>query len=206
MRNSNAVEPTISAVPISLYRELCSELQEKNGEVNALQLKNQRILDENQQLRQELQRLVQMVMQTHHQVSQIPSAESRSSVSDESEQSYPVYPTTPQALSSQEGTLNPKAPTPQRIALKPTHSLQANRQRLAPVAKQGSPVQMPDREEWLTGTHQPLAQRLFQQGTTMAQELRGWRLALVISLIILSAFGAGFLIVRPLMNSHNSHR
>jgi hypothetical protein len=204
MRNSNAVEPTISAVPISLYRELCSELQEKNGEVNALQLKNQRILDENQQLRQELQRLVQMVMQTHHQVSQIPSAESRSSVNDESEQYYPVYPTTPQ--SSQEGTLNLKAPTPQRTALKPAHSLQANPLRLAPVAKQGSPIQMPDREEWLTGTHQPLAQRLFQQGTTMAQELRGWRLALVISLIILSAFGAGFLIVRPLMNSQNSHR
>ncbi len=200
MRNPNAVEPTISAVPVSLYRELCSELQEKNGEVNALTLKNQRILDENQHLRQELQRLVQMVMHTHHQVSQIPSADSKFEASEQ----FSPDPSVNNALSGLK-------PTPLKNALKPNaeqfHSVPTNSLQPSRRMTSASPTPMPsDREEWLTGTHQPMAQRLFQQGSTMAQELRGWRLALVIGLIILSAFGAGFLIVRPLLNQQAPHR
>ncbi len=205
MRNPNAVEPTISAVPVSLYRELCSELQEKNGEVNALTLKNQRILDENQQLRQELQRLVQMVMHTHHQVSQIPSAESKF----DGAEPFNLDP----ALSALKRTaLKPAAqPTAQSqtqsLSAKAANSLQPSR-RMVSATSQPTTAMMatPDREEWITGTHQPLAQRLFHQGSTIAQELRGWRLALIISLIILSAFGAGFLIVRPLLNQQAPRR
>ncbi len=200
MRNPNAVEPTISAVPISLYRELCSELQEKNGEVNALTLKNQRILDENQQLRQELQRLVQMVMHTHHQISQIPSADRN--LSGETFQ--------PASTASRSDTIDKAlaAIKPSSIHI-PANNLQPRR----PIAQPPSATYTnqilnpaPVREEWITGTHQPLAQRLFQQSATMAQDLRGWRLAIIVSLIILSAFGAGFLIVRPLLNQQSSHR
>jgi hypothetical protein len=200
MRNPNAVEPTISAVPISLYRELCSELQEKNGEVNALNLKNQRILDENQQLRQELQRLVQMVMQTHHQVSLIPSADRNL---DPSEALPPVAP----AIGSTAGRRPLKSAA--KTAVKPTaahlpNNLQPSRSAQPLVAY--SPETAIVREEWITGTHQPQPQNWFQQSATLAQELRGWRLALIISLIILSAFGAGFLIVRPLINNQTPRR
>jgi hypothetical protein len=201
MRNPNVVEPTISAVPVSLYRELCSELQEKNGEVNALTLKNQRILDENQQLRQELQRLVQMVMHTHHQVSQIPSADSKFDVSEQFNPSPSIAPPLAALKPTPLKTATPKTavkPTAQSLSTPAASSLQPNRRMIPVPSASMSPTT--DREEWVTGTHQPMAQRLFQQGSTMAQELRGWRLALVISLIILSAFGAGFLIVRPLMN------
>jgi hypothetical protein len=176
MRNPNAVEPSISAVPVSLYRELCSELQEKNGEVNALTLKNQRILDENHQLRQELQRLVQMVMHTHHRSATIEKA---------------LAAIKPNSKHIPTNNLQPRRSVAQPTS--PTYTSQI--QNPAPV-----------REEWITGTHQPLAQRLFQQSATMAQDLRGWRLALIISLIILSAFGAGFLIVRPLLNQQSSNR
>jgi hypothetical protein len=200
MRNPNAVEPSISAVPVSLYRELCSELQEKNGEVNALTLKNQRILDENHQLRQELQRLVQMVMHTHHQVSQIPSANIH--LSGETFQ-----PTSTESRSATiEKALAAIKPNSKHI---PTNNLQPRRSVAQPTSPTyTSQIQNPApvREEWITGTHQPLAQRLFQQSATMAQDLRGWRLALIISLIILSAFGAGFLIVRPLLNQQSSNR
>ncbi len=222
MRNPNAVEPTISAVPISLYRELCSELQEKNGEVNALNLKNQRILDENQQLRQELQRLVQMVMHTHHQVSQIPSAESKFEVSEQFnpdpaienalarfKSTHPKNAASNSAASNSAAPNNAVKPTPQSHSSAigtPAHSLQPSRRIVSTSQSQALMNPTPDREEWITGTHQPIAQRLFQQGSSMAQELRGWRLALIITLIILSAFGAGFLIVRPLMNQQTPRR
>jgi hypothetical protein len=204
MRNPNAVEPSISAVPISLYRELCSELQEKNGEVNALTLKNQRILDENQQLRQELQRLVQMVMQTHHQVSLIPSADRKP---DPAEALNPATP----AIGSTAGRRPLKSAA--KTAVKPTvvqslpaNNLQPNRTAQPLVAYSPETAIGGNREEWLTGTHQPQPQNWFQQSASLAQELRGWRLALIISLIILSAFGAGFLIVRPLINNQTPRR
>lgn len=216
MRNPNAVEPTISAVPVSLYRELCSELQEKNGEVNALTLKNQRLLDENQQLRQELQRLVQMVMHTHHQVSQIPSADSKAGLSEQFLEQFNVSASIENAPAKLNPAVSKNAPfknaapknaakpTAQSLSI-PATSLQPSR-RSVPVSAPVLTNPTPDREEWITGTHQPMAQRWLQQGSTMAQELRGWRLALVISLIILSAFGAGFLIVRPLLNQQAPRR
>jgi hypothetical protein len=207
MRNPNAVEPTISAVPVSLYRELCHELQAKNGEVNALQLKNQRILDENQQLRQELQRLVQMVMHTHHQVSRIPSADKR--LSEEILLEEQFQPTSASRSDTIEKALSAIKPSGSSNNLIAANNLQPRRPAAqAPSKSYTSQILNPPpvREEWITGTHQPLAQRLFQQSATLAQDLRGWRLALIISLIILSAFGAGFLIVRPLLNQQSSPR
>lgn len=205
MRNPNAVDSTISAVPISLYRELCSELQAKSGEIDALQLKNQRIVEENQQLRQELQRLVQMVMHTHQQISQIPTADS---VPPTREQFHPKAPSMSPAQPArvvQSNLQSSQAVSP--IAQAGATTVQPNRRVPSATAQLSKlPIQSSDREEWIAGTHQPLAQRLFQQSATMAQDLRGWRLALVIGLIILSAFGAGFLIVRPLINQQSSSR
>jgi len=206
MRNPNAVDSTISAVPISLYRELCSELQAKSGEIDALQLKNQRIVEENQQLRQELQRLVQMVMHTHQQISQIPTADS---TNPPQEQFHPkarsMSPAQParvvQSNLQSSQAVSPIAQAGATTTVHPNRRVQSATAQLTKL-----PIQSSDREEWITGTHQPLAQRLFQQSATMAQELRGWRLALVIGLIILSAFGAGFLIVRPLINQQSSSR
>jgi hypothetical protein len=206
MRNPNAVEPTISAVPISLYRELCSELQEKNGEVTALKLKNQSILDENLQLRQELQRLVQTVMQTHHQVSLIPSADRKL---DPSEALNPVAPAIGSTAIRQTRPLKSAAKTavkPTVVQSLPANNLQPNRTTQPLVAYSPETAIVGNREEWLTGTHQPQPQNWLQQSATLAQELRGWRLALIISLIILSAFGAGFLIVRPLINNQTPRR
>jgi hypothetical protein len=211
MRNPNAVEPTISAVPISLYRELCSELQEKNGEVTALKLKNQSILDENQQLRQELQRLVQMVMQTHHQVSLIPSADrkldtSEAHISEALSPAAPAIGSTPTRRPLKSAAKTAVKPTV--VQSLPANNLQPNRtaQPLVAYSPETAIVGNGNREEWLTGTHQPQSQNWLQQSATLAQELRGWRLALIISLIILSAFGAGFLIVRPLINNQTPRR
>lgn len=194
MRNSNSTETSapISAVPVSLYREICGELRDKSGQVETLQLNNQRILQENQQLRQELQRLVQMVMHTHHQVSQISE-----------------FQTAPTGTGTE--TFHPasglKRSTDAVPLTDPSTTHQTQMPARTPIAAStmvpfSTMTSKP--EDWITGTQEPLAQRLFNQTSAITQDLRGWKLALVISLIILSAFGAGFLVVRPLISQPHS--
>lgn len=193
MRNSNSAEPSgpISAVPISLYREICGELREKSGQVETLQLHNQRILQENQHLRQELQRLVQMVMHTHHQVTQIsefkiePTANGTETFHPGSGLKGSTIPAVPP--SAQPSTVFRQTPIPARTTIAASTMVPFSTATTNP-------------QDWITGTQAPLAQRLLNQTSAITQNLRGWRLAIIISLIILSAFGAGFLIVRPLMS------
>ncbi len=201
MRNSNSTELSgpISAVPVSLYREICGELREKSGQVETLQLHNQRILQENQHLRQELQRLVQMVMHTHHQVTQISEFKIEPTANG-TETFHPgpglkgstILAVPPSAQSSTQSSAQPptvfrQTPMPARTAIA-----------VSTMVPFSTATNNP--QDWITGTQAPLAQRLFNQTSAITQNLRGWRLAIIISLIVLSAFGAGFLIVRPLMS------
>lgn len=189
MRNPNSAEssPPVSAVPVSLYREICDELRDKSGQVEILQLNNQRILQENQQLRQELQHLVQMVMQTHHQVTQIPE-----------------FQTEPTSVNS--STIPAVQPLAQ-LSAQPSSVSQTQmpaRSTIAASTMVSFSTTTNKPQDWITGIQEPLVQRLFNQTSAITQDLRGWRLAIVISLVILSAFGAGFLIVRPLINQPRS--
>jgi hypothetical protein len=193
MRNPNSTENSapISAVPVSLYREICGELREKSGQVETLQLSNQRILQENKQLRQEIQRLVQMVMHTHHQVTQISEFQTEPTT-NLAETSHPASD-----LNHFTPAVPPSAtqpPTRQNRTQMPARSIAAST--MVPFS---TPVTY-KREDWITGTQEPLVQRLFNQTSAITQDLRGWKLAMVISLIIVSAFGTGFLIVRPLIS------
>ncbi|MCY7407342.1 MAG: hypothetical protein LH631_08185 [Alkalinema sp. CAN_BIN05] len=198
MRNPNSTENSapISSVPVSLYREICGELREKSGQVETLQLNNQRILQENQQLRQEIQRLVQMVMHTHHQVAQISEFQTEP-VANGTETFNPGY-----GLNRSTVPPMPPSATPPTTTFSPTQM--PARTIAASTMVPFSPPATYKREDWITGTQEPLVQRLFNQTSAITQDLRGWRLAMVISLIILSAFGAGFLIVRPLISQPHS--
>ena len=197
MRDPNSTENSapISAVPVSLYREICGELREKSGQVETLQLNNQRIVQENQQLRQEIQRLVQMVMHTHHQVTQI------------SEFQTELTPNGTEKFYPQSGLNHSTVPAVPPSATPPTTFSPTQMPARTIAASTTVPFAPPatyKRKDWITGTQEPPPQRLFNQTIAITQDLRGWRLAMVISLIILSAFGAGFLIVRPLISHPHS--
>ena len=193
MRNSNAVESTspLSSVPISLYRELCDELRQKTQELEVADHKNQRLVAQNQQLRQELQRLVQQVMQTQQAVTQLTT--------DFPSQEFPSQ--APIALSVEPSTTLPTA-SPISTALLP-----ARRQAIRSVQDHSrppnaTPSAVPSSVIAETSIHadsDPLTTRLWNQTNVFTQELQGWRMAIVMGLIVLSAFGAGFLIMRPFM-------
>lgn len=201
MRNLNSAESSapISAVPISLYREICGELREKSGQVETLQLNNQRILQENQQLRQELQRLVQMVMHTHHQVTQISEFKPEPTANG-TETFHPVSGLKHSTVPDVQPSAQPSAQPPSVLS----RTQMPARTAIAASTMVPFSTTTNNPQDWITGTQEPLAQRLFNQTSAITQDLRGWKLAIMISLIILSAFGAGFLIVRPLIGQPHS--
>ncbi len=200
MPNSNAVESNspISSVPISLYRELCTELRHKNAELDATEQQNQLLLQQNQQLRQELHQLVQRVMQTQQAVTQMTPDSNLRRDSVRGDAPIPARPSHRRAMRSVQDQPIPMAVTPAIDAPMPKTqlSLQAQLQPQMEPPPTDPTAQSPD---WITAAPQPLATRLWNQTSTLTQELQGWKLAVMMGLIIVSAFGAGFLIVRPFM-------
>ncbi|WP_448562478.1 hypothetical protein, partial [Trichothermofontia sp.] len=53
----------VRSVPITVYRELATELQMTQAQVDSLSLQNQQLTEQNQQLRQEISRIVQSALQ-----------------------------------------------------------------------------------------------------------------------------------------------
>lgn len=214
MRHSRAAGQSVSAetsyspsVPISLYREVSSELQATKAAMESVKNQNRQLLQQNQQLRQEIDRLAKLVMYTQEAVSHLPSLKddpveiSIASISNSpfvmpgiAEQftdptigQSPVAPKSvrgSQAMGNRSGKLvtkpvtlaNPRKPSQ---AVKPSHT--------AWVMEQPShPSGGTSHASATTGTSLPLS---------------GWKLAILIPLIVLTAFGAGFLLVRPLLSS-----
>ena len=206
MRNSNAVESTapLSSVPISLHRELCDELRQKTQELEVADHKNQRLVAQNQQLRRELQRLVQQVMQTQQAVTQLTTEVPSQEVPSQEVPSQEV-PSQATLASSVE------APATLRVSSPiPTTPLPARRQVMRSVQDHSRPsnalsnaapsaVPSAIAETSIHAASDPLTTRLWNQTHVFTQELQGWKMAIVMGLIVLSAFGAGFLIMRPFM-------
>jgi regulator of replication initiation timing len=166
------------AVPISIYRELSTELQATQVSVVALEKRNQQLISQNQLLRQELERIADRSQKTiNHfdsmqadQSSKVSKASKVSNVLVEDyieelpivpEQFYRVIPDGSNAPTAPAFTL-PQLPRPQIVY----------EQQIRPA---------------------------FQSLSASSNELTGWKLSTVMALIIFSAFGAGFLVVRPLL-------
>jgi hypothetical protein len=176
MRNSPATVQTPStptyapSVPLSVYRELSVEYQENKSKLLALQTQNQQILQQNRLLRQELEQMIQATQQA---VQNLPGLEEPPPRGRESQSCM-------QQLSPKDG------PAVERIL--------SQQVRLSGSLAESSAFPA---QKWLQEqAGQPL-QRLhaLQECGT---DLRGWKLGVVLALLVFSAFGVGFLLVRPL--------
>ncbi|MDX2096831.1 MAG: hypothetical protein SFW36_03575 [Leptolyngbyaceae cyanobacterium bins.59] len=160
------------SVPLYVYKELAAELQAAKVMLDSLHTKNQHLTRQNQQLRQEMERVVEAVVQMQQVVD-----------GDEHNSSSVLEP----------------SPTPKRE--KPVEAAKK-----APVRSAPRPVaSKPDKLEspLLSGdlvTEQEGSRPSFEQKPERV-DLGGLWLAVVILMIVLSAFGAGFVIVRPFLQS-----
>ncbi len=179
-----------TSVPMSVFREVSTDLRGTQTELASMRRHNQQLLQQNQYLKLEMQRLAE---QTQEVVDGFVAVENPVELLNRSmAESLAVEESVEPDYESHWNAFEPPLPeVPMRM----------------PVVKR-RPQQMPVRSSQpkpVLGFLQEARARLAfpEQGSTVASELSGWKLTMLMMLIVLSAFGAGFLIVRPLMiNSH----
>jgi hypothetical protein len=187
--SSDRYTPTTQAnkyspsVPISVYRELAAELQNAQSQVNSLKAQNQQLLKQNQQLRQEVEKVVHSA-QRLQQVVESFGTDSR------------VEVPRPKPVMQPEPRLVPP-PAPPR----PAPSV--------PVVEFPPPQEHPEHDfspygETLVIEQEDTRSRRPRQSEGFS-EVSGWMLVVAILLIVLTAFGTGFLIVRPLLQNQNKN-
>lgn len=171
------------SVPLSVYRELAAQLQTAEARLDSLNAQNQQLAKQNQHLRQEIEKAVFHLEQ----------------IADSAEvdkRTYTYYPTS--------GTRpEPSLPIPPRSM----HYIFRSPTAVQSVVEAVSPF--PTREagsvfaeKVFTEQDENRDRRRCQPET--ASEVSGWLLAIAILLIVAMAFGGGYLIVRPLLQSRQA--
>ncbi len=182
------------SVPITLYREITAELQNSKSSINSLKAQNQQLLQQNQQLRRELNHVIQASVKLQAAVNSAQklnlaegsiSAISANMSQSSEEQSIKV----PTILSAPSSVKSEPIPQPSQ----PTHndvsvSLPNTRE---PISPEMSEQLFTEQTE---GYLRPNA-----NANSKRPELNGWWLIVSILLIIFAAFGAGYWIVRPIL-------
>ncbi|MGF1457773.1 MAG: hypothetical protein ACFBSG_01965 [Leptolyngbyaceae cyanobacterium] len=216
------------SVPISVYRELASELKTTQTTLDALTQQNQQLLRQNKLLRTEIQRFVQSAEQLGHfagvmpQDSPVPPpvaavAESAAGFAFATD-AFSVH-TAEEATSGQPAGPEPAVSSPASLR---AESVSPRAESVAAESQSAADSQ-PDPPAPSAIVHRPKAKkrdhkrptaagqqyRLFteqpDEGRPLSRvasrsDLGNLWLATTILLVVVSAFGAGFLIMRPLLN------
>ncbi len=177
------------AVPLSLYREVANELQTAKSDLHSLKTENQQLIQQNQQLRLEIERVVQSTLHLRQ-------------LAD----SYRSGQGTLETFSSHLEALDFNAP-----AIAPAHdSLDSTAAKLASASEATHLISATSANEIPDAPASPAPTRVLTGQESQPHpiaavensgEISTWWLVLVVCLIVVSAFGTGFLIVRPLLPS-----
>ena len=163
------------SVPISVYRELAAELQATRAMLDSLNGQNQQLVKHNQQLRTEVDKMVQSALHLQKVAgSQQPLSQSVMSGVAYARPDIVIEPSyfTPEPARSMPRSFNPRPEPSEPTVIS---------------------------EKLYTEQSETRPRRSSQ--SDQSPELGGFWLAAIILLIVVSAFGAGFLIVRPFLPS-----
>ncbi|HIK44575.1 MAG TPA: hypothetical protein IGR64_06755 [Leptolyngbyaceae cyanobacterium M65_K2018_010] len=228
---SGAERPPVArqtpSVPISVYRELATELKATQALVDSLTQQNQQLGQQNQQLRQEMIKFAESAAQLKQTLEASPlfSLELvRPAPPAEPVEATPVVPAlAPQVLVSQALAPQPSVDIPPSPAGEPAaHGFSLEgvsaltsqfSQMLKPKAKASkkAPKPLPKSPQKRPQPIPPAPPMLYTeerldltrpgQLKEKKSDLSGLWLATAIVLIVVSAFGAGFLIMKPLLKN-----
>lgn len=160
------------SVPVSVYRELAAELQATKAMVDSLSAQNHHLNDQNQLLRQNIHQMVQVALQLGHYAGVAHPAEV--------EMMFSTPAAAPHAYAQPQPPVTESMPQPVADLDSP------NRPRKSKLAKVFT--------EELTDNR-----RYNLESSTSGSLNTLWLIASIV-IIILTAFGAGFLIMRPLIS------
>jgi hypothetical protein len=175
-------QPSAPSVPISVYRELAAELQATRGMVDSLNAKNQELTAQNHRLRQEIHRFAQtaIALQTIVEPPQPP-------VYAASSPSYPTPADKP--VDGKPSRLHPRA------------NSQPTLEEAAAASRMAAQLRATDPNATFTELRTEEAVVPSVSPERRSRDLGGLWLMLTIVLIMVTAFGAGFFVVRPLLPS-----
>ncbi len=197
------------SVPLYVYRELTAELQAIQSKLDVVTNHNQKLAQENQQLRQEITKVIESCLELQKLV-------------DASTTSSPVAPQLNKEVKSSTQIQPPPSNNHEvTYTNKPTNKPKVN---AAPPRQQTKP----QKKAVIKNTHSPNhhqgaslsgtninatgSQRVFIEEKKVrfsrptisnTKELSGWNLFISIVLIIITGFAAGYIIVRPLFQNHS---
>lgn len=169
------------SVPISVYRELSAELQAAQAMLEVLNNQNQQLLHQNQQLHQEIDKVVQSTQNLQQIAAGIPPTGSGMATFNSS--SLPII--NPKVSGS------PEAPNSGRQMSRGLPLVQSI---LRPNAEATGDLVIEQEEGRNRRT----------STSPRTSDINGWMLLVAIFLIIVTAFGTSFLIIRPLFGGNNS--
>ncbi|MBD2464320.1 hypothetical protein H6G89_25275 [Oscillatoria sp. FACHB-1407] len=182
------------SVPITVYRELAAELQATKAMMESMTVQNQQLVRQNQLLKQEIERLVQSALTLQH-IAGI--AQPAATVST------PSAPTHPEAMQS----TSPHGAIADLVR-QATRPAQPRVERPAPTPEPVTPV-MPVIEPTPAEPDDSLSNDLFaeiveephrhEKRPPTSKDMGGFWLTATIAVIVVTAFGAGFMVVRPLL-------
>ncbi|MEM9486744.1 MAG: hypothetical protein AAGA83_23980 [Cyanobacteria bacterium P01_F01_bin.116] len=174
MRSESSYSPS---VPVSVYRELAAELQATKAMVDSLSAQNKHLTSQNHLLRQNVHQMVQLALQLGHHAGVAHPAEA--------EMSFSTPP----------------------LDLQPHPQVQQTPMSVAPLQQQEGRYQVtaPQRPKAPSAlskvfTEQSGENRRYSMESSASGSLSTLWLIVSIAIIILTAFGAGFLIMRPLIS------
>lgn len=175
-----------ASVPLSVYRQLAAELQATQAGIHQLNIQNEHLARENQVLRQEIAKTVNAVLHLQKNI-----VNSEANVAHNST-SYASFDQT-----SMEANQRKSAPQQKRQNVPPKR---VKRRRVSPPVPQQ-----------ITEYIEPIPEPVFIEDEVASyyytdsseiSQVRGWWLIFAIVLIIVMGFGAGYVVVRPLLENH----
>ncbi|MCG5056491.1 MAG: hypothetical protein KA714_00305 [Limnoraphis sp. WC205] len=194
---TNAYSPS---VPISLYREVTAELQASKTTLNSLKTQNQQLVQQNQQLRRELENLTQAAIQLQQAINTAQKV-NHPGLPQQQQTHHLEIPNFSQHHTTSSSSNFVELPLSKTVARSsPQEDLEAKYTNLKPQSPATPPENQPFKREIPEKlfTEEPEA-RLRPTSETQRAELNGFWLVVSIALIVLVAFGAGYWIVRPLL-------
>lgn len=183
-RSTNAYS---ASVPISVYRELAAELQAAQATIDTLKSQNQQLVKQNHQLQQQVDKVVQSAQHLQQIVSSF-------GVGHQVE--------VPRAKPSMQPPPEPRPlpPNPPARSAASTPAMDFPSSMDMDMIDDSEPDLSPYSETVVIEQEDTRSRRFPQPEG--ASDVNGWMLVVAILLIVLTAFGTGFLIVRPLLNSN----
>ncbi|MEI6445194.1 MAG: hypothetical protein WCO29_19210 [Nostocales cyanobacterium ELA583] len=190
------------SVPLCVYRELTAELQAVQSKLDVVTSHNQKLVQENQQLRQEITKVIQSCLELQKFVN-TPSPSSPVPSPPDNEVNYqpqPIHRNNNEVRYTNKLTVKTAPPRQQATVSRPKAVIKATppqkrRQESAAHIKDiNSPVSETVfiEEEKVRYSPNPHSQ---------TKGLNGWWLVITIISIMVTGFAAGYLIVRPLFHN-----